>query len=85
MFSDQCGILATVWVLELVELVQISGSKFMTLIVDSFMKIMTCDITAKTVRKVINNDRKVLSTKLEMLFYSLCNISNCIISLKKIT
>lgn len=40
MFSDQCGILARVWVLELVELVQIPGSKFIIVIVESFMKIL---------------------------------------------
>lgn len=42
-----------VCVLELVELVQILGNKFMILIVGSFVKILTlCDATAKTVKKV---------------------------------
>lgn len=41
-----------VCVLELVELVQILGNKFMILIVGSFVKILTlCDATAKTVKK----------------------------------
>lgn len=63
MFSDQCGILARVWVLELIELVQIPGSKFI-IIVESFMKILRlCDVTGKIVRKVININRKVLTTK----------------------
>lgn len=61
MFSDQCSILARVWVLELVELVQIPGSKFIIVIVESFMKILR--LCYRQNRKVININRKVLSTK----------------------
>lgn len=55
--------------MELVELVQIPGNKFMLLIVDSFVKILTlCDATAKIVREVINNDRKSVENKAGNVF-----------------
>lgn len=61
-FFDQDGVWERMWVLELVELVQIIGNKLTIVIVGSFMKMLTlCDAAAKTLRDILNTRLKMFS------------------------